>query len=134
MKTSSFFLYEGTGRISIARYAPKHITGHASFPALAPKRWFSDGDKNYTTFRARYYEHILEPLNPQHIWDQCHQLAGDHEPVLLCWEHLRKEGEWCHRRMVAEWLEDALGAHIPEMAIAPRPKKTQDDPLQMSLF
>jgi hypothetical protein len=30
---------------------------------------------------------------------------------LLCWE---APGKFCHRRLVAAWLEDALGIDVPE--------------------
>lgn len=32
--------------------------------------------------------------------------------VLLCWE---KSGAFCHRRLVAEWLEDAVGEKVQEL-------------------
>jgi hypothetical protein len=30
---------------------------------------------------------------------------------MLCWE---APGEFCHRRLVAEWLEGELGIQVPE--------------------
>ena len=78
MQTSSFFLYQGIGRISIARYAPKHIVGHASYPALAPGKWFKDAEnKTYPAYRDRYYQCILHSLHPQKVWDELHQLVKD---------------------------------------------------------
>lgn len=49
---------------------------------------------------------ILAKLDP-------HKVAADLGPnaVLLCYE---RPGEICHRRLVAEWLEAALGIEIPE--------------------
>ena len=34
------------------------------------------------------------------------------ETVLLCWE---KPGDFCHRRLVADWLEKAIGIKISEL-------------------
>ena len=135
MKTSSFFLYDGAGRISIARYAPKHVSGHVQYSALAPGKWFKNAEnKTYERYRDLYYQEILAPLNAYVVWDELHRLAGDAEPVLLCWEHLRKEGDWCHRRIVAEWFEDRVGAIVAEMVIAPTPRKIKTDPRQATLF
>jgi hypothetical protein len=134
MQTSSFFLYEGRGRISIARYMPKHISGIASYPALAPGKWFKDPqNKTYEAYRGCYYQHVLARLDPQHTWDALHALAGELEPVLLCWEHLRKPEEWCHRRIVAEWFTHHLGVSIPEMPLLCE-RITQKESAQLSLF
>lgn len=46
--------------------------------------------------------------------------------VLLCWEDLRRGDKWCHRELVAEWLE-ARGISCPEMttgAVATPDQKT----------
>ena len=41
------------------------------------------------------------------------QVAADLGPnaILLCWE---PPGKFCHRRLVAEWLEEHLGVEILE--------------------
>lgn len=124
MKTSSFYLYPGLGRISIARASPRRVAaGFKVYRALAPGPWLFDPTyKDYATYRERYFREILAPLDPQKVWDDLHALADGHEPVLLCHEHLLKAGDWCHRRMVAEWFEQALGIKVPEMVIAPRAK------------
>ncbi|MBW7996799.1 MAG: DUF488 domain-containing protein [Candidatus Glassbacteria bacterium] len=42
-------------------------------------------------------------------------MAGGFEPVLLCFEKPPfGDDNWCHRRMVAEWLSDTLGIEVPE--------------------
>jgi hypothetical protein len=119
MKTSCFYLYSGEGRISIARTSPKHVLdGLKYYPALAPGKWLFDAAyKDYATYRERYFSEILDPLDAQKVWDELHTLASGHEPVLLCHEHLLKSGDWCHRRMVAEWFEQALGVPVPEMEL-----------------
>jgi len=50
---------------------------------------------------------ILAALDPAQVYGW---LGAD--AVLLCWE---KPFLRCHRRLVAEWLEDALGLEIPEL-------------------
>ena len=119
MKTSSFYLYSGDGRVSIANTAPRRVTaGFRIYRALAPGKWLFDPVyKNYATYRERYFSEILAPLDAQKVWDDLHMLAGGYEPVLLCHEHLLKTGDWCHRRMVAEWFEERLGMTVPEMGL-----------------
>ena len=124
MKTSSFYLYSGSGRISIARTAPRRVTaGFRMYKALVPGAWlFDPAYEDYDTYRDRYFCEILMPLNPQKVWDELHALADGSEPVLLCHEHLRKPGEWCHRRLVAEWFEQTLGVEVPELVIEQKTK------------
>ena len=31
---------------------------------------------------------------------------GDRDIVLLCFEDVRKPGEWCHRQLIAAWLNE----------------------------
>ncbi len=50
------------------------------------------------------------------------RLADPHEPMLLCWERLPfSETVWCHRRLVAAWLERELGLIGSEVERSPKP-------------
>ena len=107
----------GSNRIVIARAVPRGIeAGYRRYPKLAPGRWFKNPEykNNQETYRDRYISEILSPLDPAEVWEHLHQLTGGEEPILLCWEPLKKPGEWCHRRMVAEWFEQNLGVSVPE--------------------
>jgi hypothetical protein len=60
MKTSSFFLYTGPGRLSIARFAPRGSpAGYRIFKPLAPGSWFNSVDE--ATYRDLYFHEILGP-------------------------------------------------------------------------
>lgn len=113
MRTSSFSLYQGPGRIAISRSVPLHTSkGYRVYRALAP-------DRNmlrmaYEPYLERYRA-FLHGLDPAATWDELHRLAGGAEPVLLCWERLHEPGEWCHRRMVADWFRETLGVDVPEL-------------------
>ncbi len=118
MKTSSFFLYKGPGRISIARRAPQGESGFRVFSGLAPGSWFLSVSQE--EYRERFFREILGPLDPQKTWDRLHEMVAPHEPVLLCWEHLNnanKPEEWCHRTLVSEWFKNELGFIVPEIQI-----------------
>ena len=75
--------------------------------------------------RAEYeslYQAILARLDPRQVVEDLHRLANPHEPVLLCWERPPfSETVWCHRWMVAAWLERELGLIVPEVELSPKP-------------
>lgn len=135
MQTSCFKNYTGSGRIIISRGYPRDLgSGYKIYRALAPGEWFrfSEYKASQDKFRERYFREILSVLNPQAVYDHLHKLAGDAEPVLLCWEKdPSKPDDWCHRRMVANWFHDALGVNVPEYAPEKKPKK---ETKQMSLL
>ena len=115
MKTASFFEYDGPGRVSIARFAPRPIpAGYRVYRALAPGPWFKSVSED--EYRRRY-DAQLAALDPREVFDALTALGGDTEPTLLCWERkadLEAGQAFCHRRIVATWLEKALGVTIDE--------------------
>jgi hypothetical protein len=67
----------------------------------------------------RGYVAQLAALDPQQVWDRLHALAGDHEPVLLCWERPPFTAtNRCHRRLVAAWFRATLGHQVDEAPAA----------------
>ena len=119
MKTASFFTYTGPGRISIARFPPRNTpAGFKVYRKLAPGEWFNS--VSVEEYLERFQGEILAPLDPQTIWDELHRLAGESEPVLLCWERPPVAAtelpghDFCHRRIVAQWLEERLGFVVEE--------------------
>lgn len=62
------------------------------------------------------FEAILNRSNPQEILDRITKISdenGGKDVALLCYESLKKPGEWCHREIVAEWLN----YHFPELDV-----------------
>jgi hypothetical protein len=88
--------------VSIARGSPRGFSGRKEL-RLAPS-WAMLKMKKPDYDAA--FAAILAKLDPSEIY----QTLGENA-VLLCWE---KPGEWCHRRLVAEWLEESLGIEISE--------------------
>ena len=108
MKTSNFETYKEDDGVGIAVEAPPDFTG-PSYPDLFPEwsflnKYKADGDK--AAYIQAYYQRVLSKLDPQKVYDDLS------ESVLLCYE---EPGEFCHRRLVAEWLEKELGVSIPEV-------------------
>jgi hypothetical protein len=96
----------------IARYPGRYYSGE-QYLALAPSKelltWWNKSDKAVEAqarFTKRYIEETLNQLDPRQNYDDLGEDA-----VILCFE---KPGEFCHRRLVAAWLEDNLGISVPE--------------------
>ena len=70
----------------------------------------------YDLYRDIFFRDILGPLDPQKVADELQRLAGEFEPVMLCFEKPPfHASNWCHRRMVAEWFGYTLGLDVPEV-------------------
>jgi L-rhamnose isomerase len=63
-----------------------------------------------------YCRAILDKLDPSKVYDQL-TLGSHRRVVLLCWE---KPGDFCHRRLVAEWFEKHLEIKVPEITMEER--------------
>lgn len=97
--------------VSICLYPPIDWDG-MQFPALAPPKhlFFAKkaGKIDEIEYERVYREEILSKLDAQKIYDMFKH------SVLLCWEN---PGEFCHRRIVAKWVESELGMQVPEWNI-----------------
>ncbi len=113
MQTASFFspgLDLADPRcVSIARSAPRqwsragrHYVALAPWAELLTLHLRGLDDETY----ARLFNQYLAGLDARRV---VADLGAD--AILLCWE---RAGRFCHRRLVARWLEDSLGIAVPE--------------------
>ena len=108
METSYFAKYRGGDGVNIARFPIKGWAGRC-YPKLYPSAsllfdYKANGDKE--EYVNRYYYDVLGKLNAEQVFSELGENA-----VLLCYE---KSGAFCHRRIVAQWLEDRLDIDVPE--------------------
>ena len=108
MFTSYFSKYKEGNGISIARITPHWFKGK-EYKKLAPSYWLlnkykNDGDIEF--FTKYYQENVLDLLDPTLIYQELGEDA-----VLLCWE---KSDKFCHRHLVAKWLNEKLNLNIKE--------------------
>jgi hypothetical protein len=99
--------------VGISRGVPRGRGGFRRVPELFPGPWFRSVDP--TTYLRRYAE-ILARLDPVAVRDRLLAFGGT--PVLLCFERaddIQAGRRYCHRHLVAKWLEDTLGIAVPEM-------------------
>jgi hypothetical protein len=125
IKTTSWFspLPPAHVKIGISRGVPRNERpGYRRLRALEPGPWF---DSVPPDEYLRRYDKILERLVPRIVVADLRELAGEGRvPVLCCWEAAAKieAGEqWCHRHLVAAWLEQHLGITIEEVGYEGRP-------------
>ena len=109
MQTSYFAKYKGINAVSIALSKPKWYQCR-EYKKLAPSwnllnKYKQDGDKQFYT--EQYQKEVLDKLDPQQVYEELGEDA-----VLLCWE---KSGDFCHRHIVADWLEKRLGIEVNEI-------------------
>jgi len=108
MKTSNFSRMcrhpnDFGSSVSIALRAPNWYRGRR-YSALTPRREMLKMEE--ATYRVEYQK-ILDNLDPRQVYEDLGENA-----ILICWE---APGKFCHRRLVAEWLEEHLGVTVPEL-------------------
>ena len=113
--------YEQNGLIpvGISGKIPDGFTG-LRYQKLAPKydwwkRW-RDEKLSDQWFKERYYETVLNQLDPFVVVQEL-QSFGENV-VLLCYETPEK---FCHRHLVAEWLNNKVGTEIHEFKCKSQP-------------
>lgn len=111
MRTSYFakFNDEKFG-VSISRVTPKWSNITKEYKALAPS-WslvsdYKSGKIDKDGYTKRYYEETLSKLDAKKVYNDLK------DKVLLCYE---KKGDFCHRHIVANWIENELGIKVEEI-------------------
>jgi uncharacterized protein (DUF488 family) len=94
--------------VAICGKSPEWYFGK-EYKKLAPKYWFfvkykQDRDEEF--YIKNYYAEVLSQLDPKKVYEE---LDGK---ILLCYE---KETDFCHRFLVADWLEYNLGIKVDEI-------------------
>lgn len=105
----------GISRIGISRGSMRFQKGYKMMRSLAPGSWFKTVD--YPEYIARFNAEILADLDPARIVSHIEELSDGQPAVLLCYENPQKihVGElFCHRHLVAQWLEDSLSIEVKE--------------------
>lgn len=106
MHTSNFWRFhhrQDPRLVSIALSKPWWFKGRC-YPTLAPRLDMLTMEEE--EYRVEYQK-ILDRLDPRQVYGDLGEDA-----ILLCWE---PSGVFCHRRLVAAWLEEHLGVEVPEL-------------------
>jgi hypothetical protein len=108
----------GVPRGELAKRLPyryKRLVGLAP-PSGLFERWKAGtiGPDEYT----RVYHAYLDSLGPEEVIGQLEKKSAENEEkplVLLCW---CSPGEFCHRRIWADWYLEKTGQEVPELGFA----------------
>ena len=109
---------DGYVLVSIAKVTPwffsKDLKLH-SLPALAPTEDILSLRDRPAEYEKRYKNEILSHLSRMEVYQELSRLAQESaadKVVLLCYESSEK---FCHRHIVAKWIEDGLGKVVSEV-------------------
>lgn len=96
--------------VAISVFTPSWYKGR-KFERLAPPWELVNKYKNNKIsskkYKEMYYSAVLNKLNPSDVYDELGEDA-----ILICYE---APDAFCHRHIVAEWLEENLGVKIEEL-------------------
>jgi len=111
MKTSYFAIScKDPNAVSISLVTPKFAKNIRVYKKLAPSSELLFKIKNkyisHEEYEEIYTEEVLDLLDPIEVYAE---LGPD--AIICCWE---KTGKFCHRHIVARWLEHHLGIEITE--------------------
>lgn len=91
--------------ISICGKAPDWYKG-IQYKVLAPKyqffmEWKKNKDNDY--YIKHFQEEVLDGLDVYDVVDRLYELSEGKDIALICYE---KPTDFCHRHLVADWLND----------------------------
>lgn len=100
------YIEAGLVPISIAGKAPDFYNG-IEYKKLAPKydffiRW-KRGEIDNFGYVELFNKEVLSTLDQNQVEKELYELSGGKDLILLCYE---KQGDFCHRHQVADWLEE----------------------------
>ena len=108
--------------ISIARYSPRFFHGDVLLEVAPVGAMLSMNEEEYKIA----YREILRKVDVNKLLVKIQVLSKGKDAALLCYE---KPSDFCHRRLLAEWIEKSVGIKVPEWGISKNPKVEQ-----LSLF
>lgn len=104
--------------VSISSRPPSWFTGNWYRKLAPPIRpnivvMYKNGDITKDRYTSLYKTMILKLLDAESIYTDIQNLYGDNA-VLLCYE---RPGEFCHRRLVADWFKEKLNITVEELTL-----------------
>ena len=101
--------------IGICCYPPKDFHG-SNLIAIAPTPDILNNCRsNHQEFRKRYKNEVLYLFKDPSIFvDRIKFISNGNDCALCCFE---KPDEFCHRHLVAYWLEECMGIAVDEVKV-----------------
>lgn len=107
--------------VSICAFPPKWFSGF-NFINVAPKQdilldYKKDQDKD--KYIRRYYHEVLKNLDIEDFISTLEKISKGKDVALCCYE---KSGDFCHRHLLARYLNIKGNFHITEYETKPKQK------------
>ena len=122
----------GVRMIGISLFPPEWFKG-ISMKQVAPTRaLFAAKDLSDEEYEKRFYREVLSRVDVWGFYQMLERFSGGKDVALCCFE---KDRKYCHRKLVAEWIEKGLGVEVPEWGreeVKEEPKEPQYT--ELSLF
>lgn len=80
---------------------------------------------------TKMYYAKLRKMDAKTVYDDLCKMSRGKDVVMLCYE---KEGDFCHRRLAAAWLENHLGIEVKELGNGKETMPEKPKIVQTSLF
>lgn len=126
MKTSYFSNIRNIKNpLSISQFPPKWYTGPQLKMLAPPKELLALSNKGLPkeVYYKEFHRMVLDLLDPREVYDAIIEEYGD-DVTLMCFEKLESPGDFCHRRLVADWFEKHLNVEVPEWTAPPKNRST----------
>lgn len=114
----------GVKMVGVALYPPQWYYG-LSLKELAPTYSILN-EQDVDVYTARYKREVLGRLNPNEVLRKLQEVSGGRDIALCCFE---KPDDFCHRHLLADWLNEKLNLGVEEFGKSKEPKYKQ-----LSLF
>ena len=107
----------GLMMIGIAVYPPKWFTG-LSNKYVAPTWDILHNSKSEEDYVQRFNSEVLAHRDPKVFLSAIEKMSNGKDVALCCFE---KPNEFCHRHLVAKWLNEKLGLQVEEFGVSKNP-------------
>ncbi len=108
--------------IGVSLYTPKYVKV-SCLKYVAPHKAMLFGGLSKEKYTELYYKDVLSRVNPKEFLKDVEMLSQGKDVALLCYE---KPGDFCHRHLLADWLNEKLGLEIKEFGLEVVKSKNPD--------
>ena len=115
--------------IGVALWPPRFFRG-ISMKQVAPRRYMLDDRLTDEEYIRMYRNAVLRLVDARSFIQDLERASRGMDVALCCFE---KPGDFCHRHILAKWLNEQTGIEVSEFGVAESKQETPK-PEQQSLF
>ena len=115
--------------IGVALWPPRFFRG-ISMKQVAPRRYMLDDRLTDEEYIRMYRSDVLRLVDARSFIQDLERASRGMDVALCCFE---KPGDFCHRHILAKWLNEQTGIEVSEFGVAESRQETLK-PEQQSLF